>query len=51
MNLLAPDLLRRTSEEAGFIVDEAVYVNRIDFGEKGRMDGRENCALVAHKPT
>jgi SAM-dependent methyltransferase len=50
MNLLAPDLLQRTCEEAGFVVDEAVYVNRIDFGEKGRMDGRENCALVAHKP-
>ncbi|MCP4001107.1 MAG: class I SAM-dependent methyltransferase [Gammaproteobacteria bacterium] len=50
MNLLDPTLLRRTCEEAGFIVDKASFVDRSDFGDKGRMDGRENCGLAAHKP-
>lgn len=50
MNLLDPALLRRTCEEAGFIVDKASFIDRSDFGDKGRMDGRENCGLAAHKP-
>jgi hypothetical protein len=50
MNLFDPDLLRRTCEEAGFIVDRASFIDRSDFGEKGRMDGRENCGLTARKP-
>jgi SAM-dependent methyltransferase len=50
MNLLDPDLLRRSCEEAGFIVDRASFIDRSDFGDKGRMDGRENCGLTAHKP-
>ncbi len=50
MNLFDPDLLRRTCEEAGFIVDQASFIDRSDFGEKGRMDGRENCGLTARKP-
>ena len=50
MNLLDPELLRRTCEEAGFVVDRATFVDRSDFGDKGRMDGRENCGIAAHKP-
>ena len=50
MNLLDPVLLRRTCEEAGFTVDKASFIDRSDFGDKGRMDGRENCGLAAHKP-
>ena len=50
MNLLDPELLRRTCEDAGFIVDKASFVDRSDFGDKGRMDGRENCGVAAHKP-
>jgi SAM-dependent methyltransferase len=50
MNLLEPGLLRRSCEEAGFIVDRASFIDRSDFGDKGRMDGRENCGLTAHKP-
>jgi len=50
MNLLSPDLLRRTCEDAGFEVKKASYIDRKDFGGNGRMDGRENCGLMAIKP-
>jgi SAM-dependent methyltransferase len=50
MNMMDPDILRRTCEEAGFKVDRARYIDRGDFGGKGRMDGRENCGLTAIKP-
>jgi SAM-dependent methyltransferase len=50
MNLLVPDLLRRACEEAGFIVERATWIDRADFKTAGRMDGRENCGLVARKP-
>jgi SAM-dependent methyltransferase len=50
MNLLDPELLQRSCEEAGFIVDKKSFIDRSDFGGKGRMDGRENCGIEAHKP-
>jgi SAM-dependent methyltransferase len=50
MNLLVPELLRRSCEAAGFIVERASFIDRSDFGKAGRMDGRENCGLVARKP-
>jgi len=50
MNLLDPDLLQRTAEEAGFIVERCSYINRDDFKGLGSMDGRENCGLAAVKP-
>ena len=50
MNLQAPDLLARTCTEAGFNVERTTFIARPDFGEQGRMDGRENCGLLAIKP-
>jgi SAM-dependent methyltransferase len=50
MNLLDPGLLTRTCEEAGFTVTKAAFVDRSDFGDRGRMDGRENCGIAALKP-
>lgn len=50
MNLLDPDLLKRTAEDAGFQIERSSYINREDFKGLGRMDGRENCGLVATKP-
>ena len=50
MNLLDPELLRRTAEEAGFNVLRCDYISRGDFKGLGRMDGRENCGLEAVKP-
>ncbi|NND54823.1 MAG: class I SAM-dependent methyltransferase [Gammaproteobacteria bacterium] len=50
MNLLDPDLLQRTAEEAGFVVERCSYINRDDFKGLGSMDGRENCGLEAVKP-
>ena len=51
MNLMVPDLLRRTCEEAGFEVTRASFIDRSDFGDRGKMDGRENCGIAAIKPT
>jgi len=50
MNLLCPEQLQRTAEEAGFVVERCGYIDRPDFQPHGRMDGRENCGLVATKP-
>lgn len=50
MNLLDPALLERTASEAGFQVRRSGYIDRTDFDGLGRMDGRENCGLVAIKP-
>lgn len=50
MNLFNPELLTRTATEAGFEIEQCEYIDRSDFGRLGRMDGRENCGLVATKP-
>jgi len=50
MNLMNPQLLCRTAREAGFDVRKCTYIDRPDFGPKGRMDGRENCGIMAVKP-
>lgn len=50
MNLMVPDLLQRTCEEAGFEVTRASFIDRSDFGDRGQMDGRENCGVAAIKP-
>lgn len=50
MNLLDPDLLTRTATEAGFVVEQSDYISRTDFKGLGKMDGRENCGLLATKP-
>ena len=50
MILLDPTLLERTCAEAGLIIDRASFIDRSDFGGDGRMDGRENCGVAAHKP-
>ncbi len=49
-NLMDPELLTRVCEEAGFRVQRASYIDRSDFSGLGRMDGRENCGLLAIKP-
>jgi len=49
MNLMDPDLLHRICSEAGFEVDRYGFIDRSDFGGIGRMDGRENAGILAHK--
>ena len=49
MNLLDPEILERICVEAGFKVQRSSYIDRADFGELGRMDGRENAGILAHK--
>jgi SAM-dependent methyltransferase len=50
MNLLDPELLTRICTEAGFTVNRASFIDRSDFGGRGRMDGRENAGILALKP-
>lgn len=50
MNLMSPQILCRTAREAGFDVRKCSYIDREDFNAKGRMDGRENCGIMAVKP-
>jgi hypothetical protein len=50
MNLMDPDILARACREAGLEVVDAAFIPRPDFGGQGRMDGRENCGVLAVKP-
>jgi SAM-dependent methyltransferase len=50
MNLLDPDLLNRICADAGFEVERCEFVDRPDFGGLGRLDGRENAAILARRP-
>ena len=50
MNVIDPDLLARTCQEAGLTVLEAGYISRADFTGLGRMDGRENAGVIAIRP-
>ncbi len=50
MNLLDPDLLARTCQDAGLRVERATFIDRTDFKGQGRMDGRENAGALAVKP-
>ncbi len=50
LNLLCPEQLTRTAEEAGFVVERAGFIARPDFSGLGHLDGRENSGLVAVKP-
>jgi ubiquinone/menaquinone biosynthesis C-methylase UbiE len=50
MNLMSPQLLCRSAREAGFDVRKCSYISREDFQTKGRLDGRENCGIMAVKP-
>ena len=50
MNLLDPEILERTCIEAGFEVQRSSFIDRADFGDLGKMDGRENAGILAMKP-
>ena len=50
MNLLDPKILERICTDAGFQVQRSSYIDRADFGDLGRMDGRENAGILAMKP-
>ena len=49
MNLLDPEILERICTDAGFQVQRSSYIDRADFGDLGRMDGRENAGILAMK--
>lgn len=50
LNFFDPDILRRTAEKTGFIVQECAFINRDDFPPELRHDGRESVGLIALKP-
>jgi SAM-dependent methyltransferase len=49
MNLMDVDLLTRICTEAGFRIERATFIDRVDFKGLGRMDGRENVGALAIK--
>jgi len=50
LNLMDPDLLARSCQEAGLSIIEASFIARPDFNKMGQLDGRENAAVLARKP-
>jgi SAM-dependent methyltransferase len=50
MNLMSPQLLCRTARRAGFDVRKCAYISQDEFTGGGRLDGRENCGIMAVKP-
>lgn len=50
MNLMDPDILTRICTEAGLQVERSSFIDRSDFAGIGRMDGRENAAVLALRP-
>jgi len=49
MHFLDPDVLRREATRAGLIVESCEFINRTDFPEDIRLDGRESVGLVARR--
>ena len=50
LNFLDETLLTTLSEEAGFKVERVSTIDRHDFPEELRLDGRESVGLIALKP-
>ena len=50
LNFFDTDIMRRVSENCGFIVEECEHLNRKDFPPEVRYDGRESVGLIAMKP-
>lgn len=49
MHLLDPEVLTRTFEQAGFLVEEAYTFARPEFPPDLQFDGRESVGLIARK--
>lgn len=50
MHLLDPEVLTRTFQQAGFLVEEAQTFPRPEFPTDLQFDGRESVGLIARKP-
>ncbi len=50
LHYLDENILRREIEKAGFIIEKCHTINRTDFPEWLRLDGRESCGVIAYKP-
>lgn len=50
LNFFDTDILKRTAEQSGFVVEECEFINRKDFPHEMRYDGRESVGLIARKP-
>lgn len=50
MNFLNPDVLHRVCYEAELDVEQMGFIDRKDYGESFRLDGREGCGVIAVKP-
>lgn len=50
LNFFDTDIIKRVSQNAGFIVKECEFINREDFPPEVRLDGKESVGLIAIKP-
>lgn len=50
INSMDKTVMRRVLESEGFIIEKMSYINRLDFPENRRLDGRESIGVVAYKP-
>ncbi len=49
LHFLDPEVLTRVFVKVGFKVEKAVFLNRSDYPEKIRLDGRESVGFIAFK--
>lgn len=49
MNFLDVDLLSKAFKKVGFVIKKCAFLERIDFPESIRFDGRENVGMIAEK--
>jgi len=50
LHFLDPEVLTLVFTKAGFIVKEAVFLNRKDYPKTMQLDGRESVGFIAYKP-
>ncbi len=50
INSMDKTVMRRVLESEGFVIEKMSYINRMDFPENRRLDGRESIGVIAYKP-
>lgn len=50
LNFMDLDVLRRELQEAGFVIEKLEFINRINYPDTVRLDGRESVGTIAIKP-
>jgi len=50
LNFMDLDTATNAVKEAGFDIDKGGYINRVEFPDSVRLDGRESVGIIASKP-